>query len=321
MKKIIKLLFWENYNKIQIIQTFILISILFVWVYVFWLYLNLIKIATVFISVVVFDVLLSYIFTWNKDSWLNLSKVNMAFGILFFLRTDILWIYILVSFVTVLSKYLFLYKWKHFFNPSNFWVAFALLLFPPYAYTNPLQWTFDISSSTYWLVFFIVCIVWFLFLEYMLYKYLKMTQIFLILSFVITHILLFFSIWTHEGIDSALSLFSISFLIFAFFMITDPKTTPKYDINKIFFWISVAIWYYILSYFTNENFNLIWSLFIVILFLPLIWSFEEKYKNYKKYIWWFFVFFLSSFILIWLFLYYWHLDLQFANRCISIICK
>jgi len=61
-------------------------------------------------------------------------------------------------------------------------------------------------------------------------------------------------------------------------MITDPKTTPKDYINKILFWSSIAIAYYILTYFTNENFNLIWSLFVLTLFLPLIWHFEDSYN-------------------------------------------
>jgi len=165
-----------------------------------------------------------------------------------------------------------------------------------------------------------LCFLWLFFIEYLLQKYLKFNQIPLILSFIITHIILFFSIWLHEWYASALSFFSITFLIFAFFMITDPKTTPKDYINKILFWSSIAIAYYILTYFTNENFNLIWSLFVLTLFLPLIWHFEDSYNWYKKYLWALIPFILSIILLIILFLIYWHLDLQFANRCISIFC-
>ena len=115
-------------------------------------------------------------------------------------------------------------------------------------------------------------------------KYLKFNQIPLIVAFILTHIVLFFTIGLHETLASALSFFSITFLIFTFFMITDPKTTPKDYINKILFGMSVAVSYYVLTYFTNENFNLIWSLFVNTLFLPLIWYFEDKYNDRKKHI-------------------------------------
>ena len=321
LKKIQKLFFGNNYNLIQFSQTIILISILLVWINVFWLNLDVYKVIIVFSSVIFFDLLLWYIFTWKTDWWFNLSKINISFGILFFLRTDILWIYTFVAFVAVMSKYVFLWKWRHFLNPSNFWVSVALLLFPPYAYTNPLQWTFDVNSSIYWAGFLIVCFLWFFLIEYLLQKYLKFNQIPLIVFFILAHLVLFFTVWLNEGSWSAFNFFSITFLIFAFFMITDPKTTPKDYVNKVLFWISIAVTYYILSYFTNENFNLIWSLFLNTLFLPLIWHFEDNYTWYKKYLWAIITLGIFSLVLIYLFLTYGHLDLQFVNRCISIFCK
>jgi len=321
INKIKKLFFWNNYNIVQFSQTIILISILLVWINIFGLYLDIYKVVLVFASVIFFDLLLWYIFTGKTDGWFNLSKINIAFWILFFLRTDILWIYVFTAFVAVMSKYVFLWKGRHFLNPSNFWVSIALLLFPPYAYTNPLQWTFDVSSNIYWAGFLIVCFLGFFLIEYLLQKYLKFNQIPLIVSFILTHIVLFFSIGLHEWTWSAFTFFSITFLIFAFFMITDPKTTPKNTINKILFWMSVAVTYYVLSYFTNENFNLIWSLFLNTLFLPLIWYFEDNYKNYKKYLWALITLLFFSSLLLILFIKYGHLDLQFANRCISIVCK
>ncbi len=308
----------NNYNKIQLTQTFILIWILFVWVKFFWLYLDIYKIITVFFSVIIFDLVLSYIFTNNFSGILNLSKINISFWILFFLRTDIIFIYIITSFIAVISKYIFIYKNRHFFNPSNFWVSIILLFFAPYAYTNPLQWWFFVSEKIYLLFFIIVIILWLIVIQFFLHKNLKFNQIPLILSFVFTHLFLYNIVWLDEWFWSYVDFFSITFLIFTFFMITDPKTTPSFYVNKILFWSSIAIVFYILSYFTNENFNLLWSLFIMTLFLPLIWNFEDKNNKYIPLI---FITLILILLIVSLYFIYGNLDLQFTNRCISVFCK
>lgn len=308
----------NSYNKIQLIQTFILLSILIVWVNFFWLYLDLYKILTVFISVVVFDVLLSYIFIGSTSKIFNLSKVNISFWILFFLRTDILFIYILTSFVAVISKYIFTYKNKHFLNPSNFWVSLSLLLFSPYVYTNPLQWWFSVSQQTYILFFLFIIFLWLFIIQFFLQKNLKFNQIPLIISFILAHLFFYTVIWLNQW-GTYSDFFNITFLIFALFMITDPKTTPYNYINKILFGILIALNYYILSYFTNENFNLLWSLFIATLFLPIIWKFENKWKH--VYLPLTVILFIFLLLLCILFILYGHLNLQFNDRCISVFCK
>lgn len=318
-------------NNIQIHQTLWLSIILFFWVYFYWLDISFLEILTVFLSVIIFDLLLIKHDTWKfifPFSW-----VNAWFWISFFLRTDDLIIYVFAAFLAILLKRIFrisqdsnLYKWltkgRHFLNPSNAAVFLTLILFPLYSWTNPLQWWQSVWIEYYLLAILLIFWFWIL-IEWRLKNILNINYLDVIISILLTHLLLFFTI-TNESLSSALLFFNWAFFIFIFFQVTDPKTIPEKRLSRILYWVWIWLMFYLLWYFINENYALLWSLFFMTFFLPFIWKYEkiDVWKYFNK---WDIFLLIIIFILIVSILYmiysYWIPDLVFDNRCNQLFCR
>lgn len=315
MKKIIKAL-KEN---IQLSQTLILITILIIWIEFYWLNINYLKVGIIFLTVSFFDILFLKIKTWKFS--FPFSWINAWFGISFFLRSDELIIYFLAWLLAIAGKNLIKIKWRHFMNPSNMWIVLVLVFFPHYTWINTLQWwnyTWIINQS-YLIIITIILLFW-IFITYRVYQVFKY-KYFLDYTapFLILHFILFFTIPYYESINSAILFFSVSFFIFMFHMISDPKTVPNKSLTRFFYSINIVLSFYILQFFINEWYSLLISLFINTLQLPIIWYLEEKNKNYIVYI-------LSiTIIMILLIMYlvyiFWRPDLLFDNVCNQLICK
>lgn len=211
-------------------------------------------------------------------------------------------------------------------NPSNMGVFLTLILFPFYAWVNPLQWGnySGIMSLKYLLVVAIVFIFG-LFITYRVYQVFKFRYLLdYTLPFFLLHIILFFIIPSSESLASALQFFGIPFFIFMFFMISDPKTVPERSINRFLYAISLVLSFYVLQFFINENYALLGSLFVNTLTLPLIWYLEKKKCFYSInratiFLLTLLVILISSLpILIHI---YGQPDLVFDNRCNELICK
>ncbi len=95
-----------------------------------------------------------------------------------------------------------------------------------------------------------------------------------IFPFLLTHVLLFFTLSQGENITTAITFFSISFFIFTFFMMTDPKTVPRIPLVRFGYGLTLAVNFYILQFVMNESYALLGSLFMNTLLLPYIWRLE-----------------------------------------------
>lgn len=313
------------FQNIQLYQTAILSCILFVWVYFFHLDISFFEILITFITVSALDYLFINNFHLNVKNAIPYSGINTAFGICFFLRSDDIILYIFAGALAICGKHLIQVWWRHFFNPSNMGLFVTLCLFPQYTWVNTLQWwnyTWEISRE-YIFMLWIVLALW-VFISVRVKQVLKYEYLFnYILPFFILHSILFFIIPYYESLSSYLLFFNISFFIFLFFMITDPKTIPKKSISRILYASSMVLLFYVLQFFINENYALLWSLFWMTLFLPLIWRYEiKKYKWVN--IWYLGLIFcnISMMIVIAFSLYfYWQPDLVFDNVCNQLICK
>jgi Na+-translocating ferredoxin:NAD+ oxidoreductase RnfD subunit len=64
-------------------------------------------------------------------------------------------------------------------------------------------------------------------------------------------------------------------------MITDPKTLLENKISRIIFGALVAIGFFILQFYINENYALLASLFLGTCIIPILSYFDQKilYKN------------------------------------------
>lgn len=163
--------------------------------------------------------------------WPNVASAyvsGISVGIL--VRSPYYWPYALTSAIAICSKYLFKYKGRHIFNPSNFAIVMMLLLAPKAVATLSIQW-----GNTLWLML-PIWMVGFM----VLYK-LKRLHITLayILSFIFYAALR--APLTGDGFWTELApLTGPMYQLFAMFMVTDPATTVASRRGQIFVVFLVA---------------------------------------------------------------------------------
>lgn len=307
----------------QFYQTLFLFTILNIWIAFYGIHFDYIKLIITFWSIAFFDILFGYL-RYNTWRW-PIGGINASFGIAFFLRTDVLWLYVLAAFLAISSKYLLQIRWKHFFNPSNFGVFVTLCLFGWTAWTNTLQWG-KLYAITDWqmIALFSLLFVFWNTVVYIVYRRLRVNLYYLIIPFAITHIMLYLFFTVENSWASATKFYTPAFLIFIFHMLTDPMIIMKNNLSKVFFGMSVAIWFYFLQYYINESYSLIASLFFMTMLLPIVRIIDDRVVYRSLTLW--NVFLFCFIILLFGSFYYkiitnWYPDLVFENRCNALICQ
>ena len=162
--------------------------------------------------------------------------------------------------VTVMGKYLFRYKGKHIFNPSALGIV-AAVYFTGDAWISPGQW-----GSNMVLFFGIICLG--------LIVVTRVQKIDVSLAFLGTFAALLFVRqilylgWPTDFFIQSISTGSL--LLFSFFMITDPKTTPNHPAARIAWSIAVAAIAFYLTTFKFINGAPIWVLVCTQPLVPLL---------------------------------------------------
>ncbi|MVO98895.1 RnfABCDGE type electron transport complex subunit D [Paenibacillus lutrae] len=160
-----------------------------------------------------------------------LSAVITGIGISLLLSSNLLWPYALASFLAIALKYMIRFKGGHVFNPNN--VAMVLMLFflPQYAVSTPKQWTNGIGVMlTILCLGILVC-----YMANRLDSVLAFLGSFTLFALV-RHFLFGAPLLAALG-----PLMGASLQLFAFFMITDPKSTPSTRKARILFAFLVAL--------------------------------------------------------------------------------
>lgn len=305
----------------QIYQTILLMILLNLGINFYGLYFDYLKFSVVFLSCILFDAIYTRINTW-KWKW-PYSGINAGFWISFFLRTDILLLYVLAAFLAITSKYIFRIWEKHFFNPSNFWVFVLLVLFPQITWTNPLQWSRINESNFLYILIFLIILFFGFFIIWRVFVWVQKNLLWLVLPFMGTHLLFYLIFWDVGSFIAFTKFYSPAFFIFTFFMLTDPQITPDNNFSKWLFSMNVAAWVYLLQFFINENYAILASLFLMTITLPITRNLDLKYiyKNCTYGNALNIVLFLIIVLLLVASIYhYWPMDLVFDNRCRQLIC-
>ena len=175
------------------------------------------------------------------------------------LRTDDPRLAALAAVLAVSSKFLLRWNAKHVFNPTNFAIV-ALLTLTNRAWVSPGQW-----GSAAFFAFLMACVG--------VLVVVRAERSDVTLVFLAAWLALVFgrSLWLHEPLAIPLHrLESGALLLFAFFMISDPKTTPDSRAGRVLFGALVAAgaWYVQFRLFRTNG--LLWSLAACSLFVPLI---------------------------------------------------
>jgi Na+-transporting NADH:ubiquinone oxidoreductase subunit NqrB len=154
------------------------------------------------------------------------------------LRADAPWLPALAGVIAIGSKFVLRIDGKHVWNPAGF--AIVVLLFTSNnAWISPGQW-----GTSVWLAALLV------FFAILVLKASRRSDI--ALFFLGSHAALLLARATWLGDPLAIPLHQIqsgALLIFAFFMISDPRTTPDSRLGRLVFAVAVALLAHYLAFF------------------------------------------------------------------------
>jgi enediyne biosynthesis protein E5 len=177
------------------------------------------------------------------DFLLPAHITGLAISMLLYANEEV-WPYIFATAVAIGSKEIFRVnvngKSRHFFNPSNTGIAITLLVFPWIGIAPPYQFTENVTGAFDWVIPGII-----LFTGSLLNATLT-NKIPLILGWGFGFIgqgLIRYFLFGETHFAALLPVTGLAFLLFTFYMVTDPGTTPFKKKNQFYFGASVALVY------------------------------------------------------------------------------
>jgi Na+-transporting NADH:ubiquinone oxidoreductase subunit NqrB len=194
------------------------------------------------------------------------SALITALGLCLLLKSPSVLVSSIAAFTAIASKFLITYNNKHIFNPANIGIVLAIVL-SGQAWVSPGQW----GSST---------LLWFLIGSAGLMMVLKVGRVDTTLVFLSTLAFLTYArdvwylgweveVWLHKLSNGTL-------LLFAFFMITDPRTTPNHKRARTLWAVFLAILLFVASAFFYVQTAAIWLLFVI---SPLTIVLDKRFKH------------------------------------------
>ncbi|HEV2845465.1 MAG TPA: RnfABCDGE type electron transport complex subunit D [Thermoanaerobaculia bacterium] len=167
---------------------------------------------------------------WRLPAFDPRSALISGLSLCLLLRTNSVWLAVLAAVVTIASKFVLRFRGKHIFNPTNFGIV-ALMLATGQVWVSPGQW-----GSAAFLGFLIACLG-----GLVVNRAARSDVTYAFLAFYLA-VLFGRALWLGQPMTIPLhQLQSGGFLIFTFFMISDPKTTPDSRAGRILFALLVAL--------------------------------------------------------------------------------
>lgn len=209
--------------------------------------------------------------TWGA----YLSAIISCFGICILVRSQNLWVHPLLACLAMSSKYVLRAGPRdcrsHVFNPANF-AAYAAWAWVGGAWLSPGQWGSDCMAA-----------LWFIALGGLVTQRIARWDVsltFLVVwgTLLAARLLWFDYAWNPGAAMWLQQMSNGAVLLFAFFMISDPMTTPQHRIARLAYVCMVAVFAFIWQYALYKPHGLIVALFICSLSVPLINYFWPKVK-------------------------------------------
>ena len=202
-------------------------------------------------------------FIWTRVKGGDLNSLRSALisglGLCLLLRVESPLIMALVGILTISSKFILRFKGKHIFNPTNFGIIIAVL--SGLAWITPGQW----GRGEVTILLIIIAAVGILTRVGRWDVSVSFIFSLLVLEVMRSH---FYLGWDLSVVLHRLT--SGTILLFAFFMITDPKTTPNSRKGRILWGALIALLSFILSGFFYLYQAPLIALFIISLTTPLV---------------------------------------------------
>jgi hypothetical protein len=227
-------------------------------------------VATIFVSIQLFQYYFSKIFNVPYD-WRSPLISGTAITILLATRSFAAAVF--VAFFTVALKFLVRYNNKHIFNPNNISIVLTVLTFPTLAKIAPYQWGLDSISAAIFVVLAGILVS----------RSVKSYDI--ALYFYVLYGASMFA-FSQTGLFSGsllLHMISIPITLFTFFMITDPRVIPNSSEGRFIFALFTVFVSNLIYIFTSFAPAFIFALPFASLITPLIDSyFGGKNFEWKK---------------------------------------
>jgi enediyne biosynthesis protein E5 len=167
---------------------------------------------------------------WRLPAFDPRSALISGLSLCLLLRTSSAWLAVLAAVVTIASKFVIRVRGKHVFNPTNFGIV-AMMLATGGVWVSPGQW-----GSAAFFAFLIACLG-----GLVVNRAARSDVTYAFLAFYLA-VLFGRAAWLGQPASIPLhQLGSGAFLIFTFFMISDPKTTPDSRAGRVLFALLVAL--------------------------------------------------------------------------------
>ena len=187
------------------------------------------------------------------------SALISGLSLCLLLRTNDPWLAMLAAVVAVASKFLLRVRGKHVFNPTNFALV-AMMLVTGQVWASPGQWG---SAAVF---AFLLASAGGLVVN-------RAARADVTWTFLACYAALWLgrSLWLGDPLVIPLHrLENGALVLFAFFMISDPRTTPDSRAGRMLFAVLVAAGAYVVQFKLFRTNGLLWSLAVCSLIVPLI---------------------------------------------------
>ena len=248
----------RNYQ-IAALSTFVLVGTIYLDFQINWL------VATAIVVVA----LITQICLFSRGQ--EKSALISAMSLILLLRTDVVALAALASFIAIASKRFLRFDGSHLFNPSAHALVLVTML-SSHAYISPGQW-----GALGFFAFVLLAIG--------LLVVTRAHRLDVALAFLCSYAALVFCRGLYLGDPAAIAIHQLqngALILFAFFMITDPKTTPVHRTARLCFGVTVAA----VSATLQFNFYLataaIYALVALAPLLPVFNLFTRNLSNVKK---------------------------------------
>src|SRR5262249_36982233 len=198
------------------------------------------------------------------------SALISGLSLCLLLRTNSLALAILTAAIAIGSKFLLRVGGKHVFNPTNVALV-AMILTTGAVWVSPGQWG---STAVFG---FLLASAGGLIVN-------RAARSDVTLAFVVIYVILLTgrSLWLGEPMSIPLHrLESGALVLFSFFMISDPKTTPDSRTGRLLFAALVAIGAWVVQFKLFRTNGLLWSLALFSIAVPLI----DRLLPGPRYVW------------------------------------
>jgi len=222
------------------------------------------------VLIVLFTLSVEHLFLYfnkHRTFYVSYSSLTTAVGVMVLIYANSLWIYFLIITLGLAQKHFLLLKKQHLFNPSNFALIIALFLFYEESHMIAGQFGDELLFSMIVLVLALSILV-------------RVGRLFVPFFFLFFYLLLQYLLVVHY--DPVMTFqeiyhrfFSVTFMLFIYFMLTDPRVTPGKWSGQFLFIFSVVLLATLLDRFYGYR---VQHLFMSLFFFSF-WVHYQRFKN------------------------------------------